>query len=628
MSAIRKGLTLRHLAFTGPGVKKAELVFAHGLNVVYGASNTGKSSAARALDFMLGSSRAPRESQEGKGYVAGWLGLTLPDGRDVTLYRALTGGNLRLYAGLVTEGSASAATELKAKHKHESDGNVSMFLLNAIGMGVKWVVRNSETGAKGTVTFRMLAPAVIVEEGAMFDERSPILTGQFTTKTAERNVFKVLMTGTDDEAIPSSADPKEMKTFNRGRVETLYELIAQADAELGEAGADREALYRQADALQRTLAQRTETLRGRQAELDEAVTGRREKLDAIEAMTATLNELRLTVRRYDDLDAVYRSDLARLESLEENSFLLKTIHGRECPTCGAPAHVHAHGLSAENIERFHRAAVAEMRKIQRERTQLLTVRDGLEAEGEGKAKIIQILAGAVEALDRTIAGLRIAEATARSEHASFLETLEKVRHLTDTFALRDQYEARKSQLQSRSADKGEAQVLKVGIGGVPADEFAAVVQSVLHEWGFPNAPRVGWHDKADDIRLDGKDRAANGKGVRAVLHAAFKVAMMIHCHDRGLPHPGFIVLDTPLLTYREPMDVTRHGELTDDEAALKATNLNERFYRHLASIADIGQVIVLENSDPPVDIGDYAAVTVFTARRAPGQRYGLFPLGN
>ncbi len=47
-------LTIRHLAFTGPGKAPAELGFSEGCNLVWGASNTGKSFTLKAFDFMLG----------------------------------------------------------------------------------------------------------------------------------------------------------------------------------------------------------------------------------------------------------------------------------------------------------------------------------------------------------------------------------------------------------------------------------------------------------------------------------------------------------------------------------------------------------------------------------------------
>ena len=152
-------------------------------------------------------------------------------------------------------------------------------------------------------------------------------------------------------------------------------------------------------------------------------------------------------------------------------------------------------------------------------------------------------------------------------------------------------------------------------------EFGETVKAVLTEWGFPDADKIQFDAKANDITVAGKARDANGKGVRAVLHAAFNVAVAVHCIDKGLPHPGFLVLDTPLLTYREPLK-SKHGDLSDDEKALKATSLAEKFYKHLASLEEKLQVIVIENSDPPAAIEDLAYIEVFTGLVGDG-RYGL-----
>ena len=68
-------LTLRHLCFTGPQKESASLAFGHGLNVIYGASETGKSFIVEALDFMLGSSSDLRDIPERVGYDRVFLGV-------------------------------------------------------------------------------------------------------------------------------------------------------------------------------------------------------------------------------------------------------------------------------------------------------------------------------------------------------------------------------------------------------------------------------------------------------------------------------------------------------------------------------------------------------------------------
>ena len=52
----KPALTLRHLSLTGPDKDQASVTFGHGLNVIYGASETGKFFIVEVLDFMLGAS--------------------------------------------------------------------------------------------------------------------------------------------------------------------------------------------------------------------------------------------------------------------------------------------------------------------------------------------------------------------------------------------------------------------------------------------------------------------------------------------------------------------------------------------------------------------------------------------
>jgi hypothetical protein len=142
-----------------------------------------------------------------------------------------------------------------------------------------------------------------------------------------------------------------------------------------------------------------------------------------------------------------------------------------------------------------------------------------------------------------------------------------------------------------------------------------------------NMPRVDEAKYIGKALLPGKDLAssvASGKGVRAILHAAFNVALLLFCHRRGLSHPRFLVLDTPLLTYREPL-TSKHGELSDDESALAKSDLAISFYRH--ELKHFAQIIVLENATPSQSAGRIAKIEVFSGKGGTG-RQALFPMSD
>ena len=96
------------------------------------------------------------------------------------------------------------------------------------------------------------------------------------------------------------------------------------------------------------------------------------------------------------------------------------------------------------------------------------------------------------------------------------------------------------------------------------------------------------------------------------------------CRERNLPHPGFIILDTPLLTYRDPLKNKKDGALSPDEQALRNTSLKDFFFEHLAAVSKLGQIIVIENVDLPTNLSSVAHVETFTGDPSNG-RFGLFP---
>jgi len=99
---------------------------------------------------------------------------------------------------------------------------------------------------------------------------------------------------------------------------------------------------------------------------------------------------------------------------------------------------------------------------------------------------------------------------------------------------------------------------------------------------------------------------------------------LLFCHERNLPHPGFVVLDTPLLTYRDPIR-SKEGPLSADEQVLRDTSLKDFFFEHLSGNSDKGQFVVIENVDLPPDIERLARLETFTGDPASGRSGLLYP---
>lgn len=613
-------LIFRHLSFTGTAKPVSTLSFADGTNVIYGASNTGKSFTLAALQFMLGKSTPLPVIEQLDGYEAVLLGLDIPSIGPVTLYRGIQGAGLRLYEGLHHEPPHDVPFQVLDAEYDARTENITSVILGALGLGGKFVVKN-ENGEKNSVTLRSLDPFTFVDEGSIIDARSPILSGQYTSATAEKNLFRLLLTGRDDAAIVAVVPAKIRKARQEGQKELLEDWIASLDAQIDAIGISREQLDDQGKRIEASLATIQGDLAKRQRRIDEVTRERRRMIDEADRTAALAREIELTLARFARLMDVYESDVERLEALEQGGHLLLARLDRPCPLCGADVeHQHHHGQ--QDVERSRIAARVEISRIDRERRDLVVTMNALETDFATNLEDTERLRRRMAAAERILGTLRPEESGLREEYERRMEARDTVRERLKLFEERDRLAVQLSQVTTtQTATKPK---LVVGIDGPTGHEFASKVSEVLKAWKFPGNPVVSFDGQTQDIRLDGKERGANGKGVRAILHSAFKVAVLLYCQDNDLPHPGVLALDTPLLTYREPIRVPRHGALAPDEKKLAATTLYEHFYLHLASLSGRAQFIIFENSDPPSDLVDQLSVQTFTGDLADG-RSGLLP---
>lgn len=610
-------IVLRQLAFTGPNDAMARVKFDEGLNLVYGASNTGKSFAVKTIDYLLGGSKGLPEIVERRPYDRAWLGLSIPPS-DITLSRALASGNFMLDNGLVTSAPEGGDRKvLGARHDAGGEGNVSQFLLSHLGLqGLRVAV--DANGKKNSLSFRDVARFCIVDETTIQGEHSPVESGVPTSRTKERSTFKLLLTGIDDGAIVEVADGRTFKSANAAQLEMLDDMIVAVETEVAAEIADVDGLTEQAVRLDATFAAAQSDLDAAQASIGDLLVRKRELGRQVSIAASRLDDLDLSLARFEQLDAVYRSDIERLEALDEAGFLIALGGGRDCPLCGAEPNAQRHQDEIGDVERVRAAADAEAVKIARQREDLRTTVQQIEMERGRLRGRLPDLGTELADVEQEL-GLRTPSATdARRAVQDIMEVRDQVRRglslleqLRSLRARRDDVAARKP---AAKADKP-----KIGVDGPTAHDFAQTVSEVLKAWRFPGPCHVSFDEASYDLRIDGKLRSHNGKGVRAITHAAFKVALLLFCQERGLPHPGFVVLDSPLLTYRDP--IAGESRAAED-AALASSSLKEHFFAHLGSVSANAQFIVVENVDPPMGLASNANVEIFSGLGSSG-RAGL-----
>jgi len=169
MTETTPGFHLMFLGFFGPQKEAATVAFGPGLNVLYGASNTGKSFIVEAIDFMLGGKPPLRDIPERVGYDLVLLGLENLNGEAFTLWRSMDGGGFRLYEGLhrTPPSTDIPSKQLDEQHSEKNGDNLSSFLLGLCGLSAKRVRKNSRNETN-SLSFRNIARLMIVnEKGSM-----------------------------------------------------------------------------------------------------------------------------------------------------------------------------------------------------------------------------------------------------------------------------------------------------------------------------------------------------------------------------------------------------------------------------------------------------------------------------
>ena len=287
-----------------------------------------------------------------------------------------------------------------------------------------------------------------------------------------------------------------------------------------------------------------------------------------------------------------------------------------CPFCGSAPEHHRKSECNFDVDKVVLAARSEIQKIELRQTELAQTISALRKEGASferrLPRLETELASISSEIDRVVSPnlrqLRTAYRQLADKDGEVREALAVHRNLSDL-------EKRKATLEREDppTDAGNS-INDVDLSTATVDKFSGVVLSMLKAWHFPDIDRVHFDAKARDLVINGKSRTSFGKGLRAITQAAFTISLMQYCRQFDTPHPGFVVLDSPLLSYREP-----EGEGDD----LRGTDLNSHFYDFLSSLQQNYQVLIIENTDPPKAIQSSNLVLKFTGIKDEG-RYGLF----
>ena len=336
------------------------------------------------------------------------------------------------------------------------------------------------------------------------------------------------------------------------------------------------------------------------------------KLRESQSRLAVLTELH---ERFTLLKAQYASDLLRLESIAEAGIRLDQMEQTRCPVCGADAKYHVqqnpdHVVSLSTVAQSCAGEASHLQLLLSDLDLTITqnTHDLERLTGEISTQKREMQATESELTNHFKPRLNDA---LRQLHAS-RDLQVRVRQALDLYTRIEALNQLRAQGEIEETRSAKPKFVAAA-GASVTEELALKIEALLREWQFPGLQRVTFSDTDQDVLISGRKRSDHGKGVRAITHAAFTVGLMYYCLDKHMPHPGVVIVDSPLVVYREP---------DKDEAGFSRT-LKDLAYTFLASQQNRGQIIVLENEDPPNSLPGSPNIIHFTG--AAHGRKGFIP---
>lgn len=601
-------ITLYTLAVTGPGKEPALLEFNGKSHLVFGPTDTGKSYIVECLRYCLGGDARPRDIGYSEGYTRLALQIATLSSERFTLFRDLTDGSELVYPGFHIYPPQDGTEPLKQ--------TVSELLPQWGGGSEKKILIKS--GKLGYLTAGDLRRVSIFDEIQTLDI-APFEGKDTNYKTRNRSALAVILTGADDSdmVLPPSTDARNVA---KGHVEALNEQIESllADVPEGLTKADaEEGLTKATDEIEAI----NQYLQSHESELSQ-LKKERAKIDKdSEDLSRRISALNEAQNRFLLLDKKYQSDLERLQAIGTAVDVMTSFETRPCPLCLTDiSHQARHEGMGEKAPALLEAALVEGEKIRGLRVGLkAALADVADEKRELEALWEQVQSSAQENLRRQDALLSPHLPDLKTGLAALTERKSMLAVAVSTLERVDRLRVRVEEMKSKA--KRTKQVITRDTSQ-SATALCSRIKELLTKWGVPGVDSVYFDASVADIEINQRKRISYGKGKRGIFLTAYMVSLMERAlGENELPHLGVAVIDSPVVTYKDP----KHA-LNADPDELLDEGVKDRFYAWLADRKEAGQIIILENEEPNTHVKAMLSLTEFVGRDVPAGRQGFFPV--
>ncbi|MCH4022372.1 MAG: hypothetical protein LKH33_04535 [Acetobacter sp.] len=611
-------LQLRRIILEGVEVEDACVSFTAAANIIAGESDTGKSYLLRCIDYIFGADEFNNPVPLAEPYSCLTVEFENTQGQFLCLKRDLSGGDIVVYRCRVEEitgGGEKIAYRRRGKSTIPDVTSV-LFVFSGIPEAI---LRANNDGKTQRLSIRNFIPLVLVDEISVIDEQSPILGRDGYSTTARERMFAFMLSGKDDKGVIAAERREITNTRLNAQISVITDLLAPLQIRLGQV--DPESLDDTIERVEGTITSVTTSIAEYEDERTQLIVERQSANDDLQRAETQLIAIDELLTRYHLLAERYSSDLERLDFIAEGAYYFDSLQDMKCPLCDqlmTPEHVHVAAIGSENV---YASARAEAAKILAQRLDLEEAVASLEARREARgaeqATAQQTIARCSKRLDEVVHPVLRVDARRLQDLLDRRVSLEMTRSDREQ---RDGLIAKKEELERNAASSRAGKREWEALPSKALREFCDEVEVVLKEWQWKGRGRVEFDARKYDLIIDGQARQSHGKGVRAVLYSAFVIGLLRYCARNNRPHLGFLIIDSPLTSYKK-----RGAQVKGAEGPIDL-GVETAFWGALKQVPKNIQVIIVENKEPPADVVAAVHYEWFAGdTAAPGDRIGFIP---
>lgn len=576
----KKGFYIKSIITTGAGMKTSCVEFSDGCNLLFGPSDSGKTTVFSIIDFMLGSKDNPIDVVESHGYDTYYMEfVTYEDNIVHTVCRKLSRNTFLVkdcaYESFGNESIKPILYPMSSKATKPAK-IYSQFLMDINGYDENLEIRKSKI-EKTNMSFSWARHLMLVSEDRIVSKK-PIFNpiNDSINLQSEKSFIYYLTTGEDDKNFINIEKEEIRTTRIGGMIALTEESIKDVDTKISELGDVNFADFKDGAFLNVHKAE----IQNQESKLSEIYSKRAQIEDVLRTTKSKILFINEFVHRMEMLQKHYQLDLKRYEHLYQGANLFDSLTGEsDCPLCHS--HIHNHlqfnQRYLDTIQREYNMVKAKMSDADRMENQK-------RAELEEMNKDLVQKTADLKSIENQITAFKPHLDSLKETLIRYQENIEKKAYMTFLQAESQRLSKKLDELNNERKTKPTPQDYhrqsSIDV------EFCNMLKGKLMNWNVIGDEPVVFDESGLDFKLGAKKRLTCGKGTRGVTCAAIMMTLIEYCHSKEIPFTHLLIVDSPLTAHFDDGKV-------DADATTQA-----RFFKYCNDTSLHYQLIVIDNKSP------------------------------